>query len=119
MRFVGRPRKLNSGQGGAGNDGVADFLHGFLFPHAMAFYANVLGLSNDHDRLSNVADYILAHKLEKITVRDVARGDRSMRGLRPIRCAGWSIRPYTGSSRNGRTRRENAASRIASWSRKS
>ena len=61
---------------------VADFLHDFLFPHAMAFYANVLGLSNDHDRLANVADYILAHALKKITTRDVARGDRSMRGLK-------------------------------------
>jgi Protein of unknown function (DUF3987) len=61
---------------------VADFLHNFLFLHAMAFYTNVLGLSNDHDRLANVADYILAHGLTKITTRDVARGDRSMRGLK-------------------------------------
>ena len=43
---------------------VAGFLHGFLLPHALAFYAGVLGLSNDHDRLADVADYILAHKLE-------------------------------------------------------
>jgi hypothetical protein len=35
---------------------VADFLHGFLKPHAVAFYVGVLGLSNDHDRLANVAD---------------------------------------------------------------
>ena len=61
---------------------VADFLHGFLLQHALAFYAGVLGLSNDHDRLANVADYILAHKLERITNRDVQRGDRSMRNLK-------------------------------------
>ena len=59
---------------------VADFLHGFLLPHAMAFYADVLGLSNDHDRLANVADYILAHELKKITNRDVA-------ARRPEACA--------------------------------
>jgi Protein of unknown function (DUF3987)/Primase C terminal 2 (PriCT-2) len=57
------------------------FLHGFLLPHALAFYAGVLGLSNDHDRLTAVAGYILAHKLERITNRDVQRGDQTMRGL--------------------------------------
>jgi uncharacterized protein DUF3987/primase-like protein len=60
---------------------VARFLHGFLLPHALAFYAGVLGLSDDHDRLASVAGYILAHKLERITNRDVQRGDRTMRGL--------------------------------------
>jgi hypothetical protein len=57
------------------------FLHGFLLPHAVAFYAGTLGLSDDHDRLSAVAGYILARKLVRITNRDVQRGDRSMRGL--------------------------------------
>ena len=80
---------------------VADFLHGFLKPHAVAFYVGVLGLSNDHDRLANVADFILAHKLERITNRDVARGDRSMRGLKKheteaifeqLEALGWIIR---------------------------
>ena len=60
---------------------VASFLHGFLLPHALAFYAGTLGLSNDHDRLAAVAGYILAHKLERVTNRDVQRGDRSMRNL--------------------------------------
>jgi hypothetical protein len=41
----------------------------------------VLGLSDDHDRLKAVAGYILAHKLERITNRDVQRGDQTMRGL--------------------------------------
>jgi hypothetical protein len=41
----------------------------------------VLGLSNDHDRLTTVAGYILAHKLERLTNRDIQRGDRTMRKL--------------------------------------
>jgi hypothetical protein len=61
---------------------VGAFLHGFLLPHAMAFHAGVLGLSDDHDRLTAVAGYILAHRLKTITNRDVQRGDRTMRGLR-------------------------------------
>jgi Protein of unknown function (DUF3987) len=60
---------------------VADFLHGFLLPHAISFYVGVVGLADDHDRLANVAGYILAHRLECITPRDIARGDRSMRKL--------------------------------------
>jgi hypothetical protein len=60
---------------------VATFLHEFIFKHAVAFYTGVLGLSDDHDRLKNVAGYILANKLDKITNRDVQRGDSSMRKL--------------------------------------
>jgi hypothetical protein len=60
---------------------VEKFLHGFLLPHAVAFYAGVLRLSNDHDRLAAVAGYILSRKLEWITNRDVQRGDRTMRSL--------------------------------------
>jgi hypothetical protein len=60
---------------------VADFLHRFLLPHAFAFYAGMLGLADDHERLTAVAGYILAPKLEHITNRDVQRGDRTMRGL--------------------------------------
>jgi hypothetical protein len=60
---------------------VADFLHGFLLKHAVAFYIGVMGLSDDNDRLAAVAGYILAHKLERITNRDIQRGDRSMRKM--------------------------------------
>jgi hypothetical protein len=60
---------------------VEGFLHGFLLPHALAFYAGVLGLSNDHDRLTAVAGYILSNRLERVTNRDVQRGDRTMRKL--------------------------------------
>ncbi len=60
---------------------VAHFLHDFLLPHAFAFYSGVLGLSDEHDRIANVASYILAHKLETVTHRDVQRGDHTMRKL--------------------------------------
>ena len=61
---------------------VAGFLHSFLLPHALAFYAGVLGLSNDHDQLRDIASYILTHRLEKITNRDVQRGSKGMRSLK-------------------------------------
>jgi hypothetical protein len=60
---------------------VADFMHYFLLPHACSFYVGMLGLSDDHERLTAVAGYILAHKLNRITNRDIQRGDRTMRGL--------------------------------------
>jgi hypothetical protein len=60
---------------------VAAFMEQFLLPHAFAFYGGILDLSDDHDRLADVAGYILAHKLETMSVRDVARGSGSMRGL--------------------------------------
>jgi Protein of unknown function (DUF3987) len=60
---------------------VAEFMHRFLLPHAMSFYAGVLALSDDHDRLTQVAGYILAKKLSRVTNRDVQRGNNAMRGL--------------------------------------
>ena len=61
---------------------VANFLHEFLLPHALAFYSGVLSLSDDHDRLQSLAGYILARKLKVVKNRDVQRGDRQMRGLK-------------------------------------
>ncbi len=60
---------------------AARFLHEFLLPHAVAFYGGILGLSDDHDSLTHVATHILVHELEMVSVRDVARGVRSMRNL--------------------------------------
>ena len=60
---------------------AADFLHGFLLRHALAFYNGVLNLSDDHDRLKSLAGYILSHKLETVSARDVVRGDGAMRKL--------------------------------------
>jgi hypothetical protein len=61
---------------------VADFMHRFLLPHATAFYAGVLELSDDHERLTQVAGYILARKLTRVTNRDVQHGNNAMRGLK-------------------------------------
>jgi hypothetical protein len=81
---------------------VAKFMHEFLLPHALAFYAGILGLADDHDRLSAVAGYILAHQLKHITNRDVQRGDRTMRKLtkrdtdavfEQLEALGWLINP--------------------------
>jgi uncharacterized protein DUF3987 len=60
---------------------VANFLSGFLLPHAIAFYAGTLGLANDHDVMSDIAGYILARELKVITSRDVQQGTRAMRKL--------------------------------------
>jgi hypothetical protein len=60
---------------------VAHFLHDFLLPHSLAFYSGVLGLADEHERIANVAGFILARKLENVTHRDVQRGDHSMRKL--------------------------------------
>jgi hypothetical protein len=60
---------------------VAKFLHSFLLQHAISFYADLLGLADGHERIVAVAGYILAHKLERVTNRDVQRGDRTMRKL--------------------------------------
>ena len=80
---------------------VADFMRRFLLPHATAFYAGMLGLSDEHERLSAVAGYILSRKLPQITNRDVQRGDRTMRGLKrheienvfdQFEALGWLVR---------------------------
>jgi hypothetical protein len=76
---------IEEGQGSIGEHTarrVADFMYYFLLPHACSFYVGILGLSDDHERLTAVAGYILAHKLDRITNRDVQRGDRTMRGLK-------------------------------------
>jgi hypothetical protein len=60
---------------------AAAFLEQFLFPHAVAFYVDVLGMADRHDRVLATAGYILAHKMDTVTIRDVRRGDRVMRGM--------------------------------------
>jgi len=55
------------------------FLHRFLLPHAVAFYASMGG--DNLGRLADVAGYILAHNLEIVTSRDLARCVRSTKGL--------------------------------------
>ena len=60
---------------------VAKFMHQFLLPHAFAFYSGVLRLADDHDRLVNVAGYILTRGMQRLTNRDVQAGCRTMRKL--------------------------------------
>jgi hypothetical protein len=43
---------------------VAEFMAHFLLPHAVAFYSDIYGLADDHARLTAVAGYILAHKVD-------------------------------------------------------
>ena len=66
----------------------------------------MLELSDDHDRLTQVAGYILAKNLSRVTNRDVQRGSRVMRGLErleiesifeQLEALGWLMRtpsPY-------------------------
>jgi hypothetical protein len=61
---------------------VADFMERFLFPHAVAFYSSVFGLASNHDQLTAVAGYILAHRKTLLTSRDIYHGDTTMRGLK-------------------------------------
>ena len=61
---------------------VANFLHDFLLPHALAFYTSVFGLSDDNERLMDVAGYILAHKVETVTNRVIQRSTKILRRLK-------------------------------------
>lgn len=60
---------------------VAQFIGTFLLPHAFAFYAGVLGMSDDQEQLEAVAGYILAHRLKEIDHRTIQRSVRSCRKL--------------------------------------
>lgn len=62
---------------------VRDFLYGFLYPHAIAFYTDVIGLSGQQDAVLATAGHILAKGLHKISLRDMKRGDTIMRALDP------------------------------------
>jgi Protein of unknown function (DUF3987) len=61
---------------------VAQFLHGFLLPHAVSFYAGDVGLSEDQGHLQELAGYILAHALPELTFREISRCGGSLRLLK-------------------------------------
>ena len=67
---------------------VADFLHKYLRPHAVAFYGNVLGLADNHDLLVSVAGHILAHRLDLLTSYNFQRGSRTMRAMNRTEISG-------------------------------
>jgi hypothetical protein len=61
---------------------VGDFMHNFLMQHALSFYNDVLGLSDEHESLIKVAGFILTKKLKKIDRRTVQMGVRTMRKMK-------------------------------------
>ncbi|MBJ3783858.1 DUF3987 domain-containing protein [Devosia sediminis] len=60
---------------------VAAFMDDYIYRHLLAFYTNVLGAADDQDEVTAVAGYILAHRLESISVSEARRGDRKMRQM--------------------------------------
>jgi len=60
---------------------VAQFLHSYIMRHSLAFYATTIGVSQDQDQICEVAGYILAKRLEEISMRTLGRGSRTMRRL--------------------------------------
>lgn len=58
---------------------ASQFLHKFLWRHALAFYTNVAGLTDDYEIIKDVAGYILAHKLDKVSLRNLTRGTTLMK----------------------------------------
>ena len=60
---------------------AAAFLHGYIVPNAIAFYTSVLGLSDDHETLIELASYILAHRLEVVQHRDTQRASATLKAL--------------------------------------
>jgi Protein of unknown function (DUF3987) len=60
---------------------VAAFMHGFMLDHAVAFYSGTLKLSDQHDSLTSLAGFVLAHEKTEVTNRDVQQSIRAMRGL--------------------------------------
>lgn len=55
---------------------VGLFMEEFLLPHALAFYQEILDANQQQERIRWVCGYILAHKLEQLSTRDLARSCR-------------------------------------------
>lgn len=60
---------------------VATFLHEFILRHAMEFYGRIAGADSDTDIIKDIAGYILAHGVEKMTYRTFQRGSSQMRKI--------------------------------------
>lgn len=58
---------------------VAQFMVRFIRPSAVAFYAGLLGMSAGHDRLLDLAAWILAAKVDEVKARDVQRSGQTFR----------------------------------------
>jgi hypothetical protein len=76
---------------------VARLALDFLLPHAAAFYSSLFGAGDMTTHARWVAGFILAHRLERITPRDIYRSYRDLRGhpddivrvLALLELAGW------------------------------
>lgn len=60
-------------------DRVAQFMVRFIRPSAVAFYAGLLGMSAGHDRLLDLAAWILAANVEEVKARDVQASGQAFR----------------------------------------
>ncbi len=60
---------------------VGRFLHEYILRHSMAFYSSTIGMSEDQDVIEDVAGYIVAHGVEKVSLRTFQRGSTRMRKL--------------------------------------
>lgn len=60
---------------------VEAFLHSYIAPSAIAFYTSVLGLSDDHEALIELASFILSHKMETVQHRDCQRATSTLKAL--------------------------------------
>lgn len=58
---------------------VAEFMKSFIRPSAVAFYTGLLGMSAGHDRLLDLAAWILAAESDEVKARDVQRSGQSFR----------------------------------------
>jgi hypothetical protein len=91
---------------GATAKNVATFMVDYLLPNAARFYTEILGLDQlVHARW--IAGYILAHKLDRITQRDVYRVYHELRGDLPailnammaLTVSGWVTPHETGNGK--------------------
>lgn len=60
---------------------VAEFMERFLRPSAVAFYVGLLGLSDGHETILELASYIVAKDLSEVKARDVQRSTQSFRHI--------------------------------------
>lgn len=60
-------------------DRVAQFMVRFIRPSAVAFYAGLLGMSAGHDRLLDLAAWILAANVDEVKSRDVQASGQAFR----------------------------------------
>lgn len=66
---------------GATAERVAQFMVQFIRRNAVAFYAGLLGMSHGHDRLVQLAAWIVAKRLDRVVARDVQASGQGFRHI--------------------------------------